>query len=163
MQEIPAAAAKSQQMGSSCGKILGTVFSPLFNAFGRGHHHTAGAAAVATVKSTCEDEEQKEDAAAGKENAAAAEDATGAAYEQHHAPHPPPSEVPEASESEYDEDEAEEEYADFDPLVFIKSLPPLESCAPRFRQALLPRQTRQCKRKVGRRLAMNHLGPVADH
>lgn len=56
--------------------------------------------------------------------------------------------MPEAAESDYDEDEGEEEYVDFDPLAFIKTLPPLESCAPRFRSALLPRQTRQCKQKT---------------
>lgn len=68
-----------------------------------------------------------------------------AAHAHHHAHHPPAPEVPEAAESEYDDDEDE---LGFDPLLFIKSLPPLEQCIPRHRPALLPRQTRQCKLKT---------------
>lgn len=37
---------------------------------------------------------------------------------------------------------------EFDPYAFIKSLPPLEQCAPAWRRCLLPKQTRQCKRKT---------------
>ena len=36
----------------------------------------------------------------------------------------------------------------FDPYSFIKSLPPLENCVPAWRRALLPKQTRNCKRKT---------------
>ena len=133
----------------SCSKaVLGTVFSPLFRVFGHhGQHHApAGAAAAATTVVVCQEEEEEEQHEEdGKENAT---DAAHAHQHHHHAHHPPPPEVPEAAESDYEEDEDEEEYADFDPLVFIKSLPPLEQCTPKFRQALLPRQTRQCKRKV---------------
>jgi CTD small phosphatase-like protein 2 len=45
-------------------------------------------------------------------------------------------------------DEEVEEYMEFDPYAFIKSLPPLEQCAPTWRRALLPKQTRNCKRKT---------------
>lgn len=36
----------------------------------------------------------------------------------------------------------------FDTYSFIKSLPPLEDCVPAWRRALLPKQTRNCKRKT---------------
>lgn len=48
--------------------------------------------------------------------------------------------APEADE----EEEEESEYLEFDPLLFIKQLPPLEVCVPLHRQPLLPRQTRTC-------------------
>ena len=67
--------------------------------------------------------------------------------QQHHHPHtahhchPPPPEVPEAAESELDEeeegDEDDDEYTEFDPLLFIKTLPPLEQCIPKYRQVAL--------------------------
>ena len=41
-----------------------------------------------------------------------------------------------------------DDYMEFDPYAFIKSLPPLEQCAPTWRRALLPKQTRNCKRKT---------------
>ncbi|MEW5298191.1 MAG: hypothetical protein WDW36_001342 [Sanguina aurantia] len=47
-------------------------------------------------------------------------------------------------EQEGEEDEEEE----FDPLLFMKSLPPLEDCVSRWRTPLLPRQTRTCARKT---------------
>jgi hypothetical protein len=47
-----------------------------------------------------------------------------------------------------DEEQEEVEYMEFDPYAFIKSLPPLEQCAPTWRRALLPKQTRNCKRKT---------------
>jgi len=52
------------------------------------------------------------------------------------------------------EDECDEVCIDFDPYTFIKNLPPLKQVVPRWRCSLLPRQTRQCKRKtLVRRLA----------
>lgn len=47
-------------------------------------------------------------------------------------------------------EESEEEYdLEFDPLLFIKRLPPLEQCVPVRRTSfLLPRQTRRSKRKT---------------
>lgn len=48
--------------------------------------------------------------------------------------------APEADE----EEEEESEFLEFDPLLFIKQLPPLEACVPPHRSALLPRQTRTC-------------------
>ncbi|XP_042048731.1 CTD small phosphatase-like protein 2 [Salvia splendens] len=42
------------------------------------------------------------------------------------------------------EDEAAEEYDDFDPYFFIKNLPDLSSVVPTFRPLLLPKQTRSC-------------------
>lgn len=45
-------------------------------------------------------------------------------------------------------EEEVDEYMEFDPYAFIKSLPPLEQCAPTWRRALLPKQTRNCKRKT---------------
>lgn len=47
-----------------------------------------------------------------------------------------------------DEEEYDEECIDFDPYAFIKNLPPLKQVVPRWRRSLLPRQTRQCKRKT---------------
>lgn len=47
-----------------------------------------------------------------------------------------------------DEEDYEEECIDFDPYAFIKNLPPLKQVVPRWRRSLLPRQTRQCKRKT---------------
>jgi len=37
--------------------------------------------------------------------------------------------------------------ADFDPFYFIKTLPPLHECVPDFREILLPKQTRQMRRR----------------
>ena len=42
----------------------------------------------------------------------------------------------------------DEDSLEFDPYAFIKSLPPLDQCAPAWRRSLLPKQTRQCKRKT---------------
>lgn len=47
-----------------------------------------------------------------------------------------------------EEDEHEDDTLDFDPFVFIRNLPPLELCIPKYRSPLLPKQTRQCKRKT---------------
>ncbi len=78
-----------------------------------------------------------------------AAESPAAARHPHHAHHPAPPEVPEAAESELeDELDDEEEYVEFDPLLFIKTLPPLEQCIPKYRPVLLPRQTRQCKLKT---------------
>ena len=46
------------------------------------------------------------------------------------------------------DDECDEVCIDFDPYTFIKNLPPLKHVVPRWRRSLLPRQTRQCKRKT---------------
>ncbi|PNW78830.1 hypothetical protein CHLRE_09g391541v5 [Chlamydomonas reinhardtii] len=51
----------------------------------------------------------------------------------------------EAGEDEEEEDE--EEFVEFDPLLFIKQLPPLEQCVPAHRPALLPKQTRAMARR----------------
>lgn len=106
----------------------------------------------------------------------------GHGHVRHHALHPPPPEVPEAAESELDEDvgggislrghghgagevsddsgggedEAEvgeeededDDFTEFDPLLFIRMLPPLEECVPKYRPVLLPRKTRKCKLKT---------------
>ena len=47
-----------------------------------------------------------------------------------------------------DDEDCEEVCIDFDPYTFIKNLPPLKQVVPRWRRSLLPRQTRQCKRKT---------------
>lgn len=52
-----------------------------------------------------------------------------------HHPHPLP----------HLQEEEEEEYLEFDPLLFIKQLPPLEQCIKPHRPALLPRRTRACR------------------
>ena len=54
----------------------------------------------------------------------------------------------EARQEEGDVDVDVDDYMEFDPYAFIKSLPPLEQCAPTWRRALLPKQTRNCKRKT---------------
>lgn len=46
------------------------------------------------------------------------------------------------------DEDFDEECIDFDPYAFIKNLPPLKQVVPRWRRSLLPRQTRQCKRKT---------------
>jgi CTD small phosphatase-like protein 2 len=42
----------------------------------------------------------------------------------------------------------EDEYDYFDPLLFMKNLPPLERCIAQNRPTLLPKQTRRCKQKT---------------
>ncbi|KAL6762769.1 HAD-like domain-containing protein [Haematococcus lacustris] len=71
-------------------------------------------------------------------------------------PHyPPHHQVPEAIEhtlppgatvEEVEEEEAD--FIDFDPLLFIKSLPPLEQVVPKQRQVILPKKPRHCKQKT---------------
>lgn len=66
----------------------------------------------------------------------------------HHGEH---SVIPEAVEHELPPDasaEEELEYMDFDPLLFIKLLPPLDQVVPKHRPPLLPRKTRLCKQKT---------------
>ncbi|KAG2437330.1 hypothetical protein HXX76_005987 [Chlamydomonas incerta] len=53
----------------------------------------------------------------------------------------------EAGEDEEEDEEEEEEFVEFDPLLFIKQLPPLEQCVPLHRPALLPKQTRAMARR----------------
>ncbi|PNH04189.1 CTD small phosphatase-like protein 2 [Tetrabaena socialis] len=53
----------------------------------------------------------------------------------------------EAEEEGDDDEEEDEAYLEFDPLVFIKQLPPLESCVPPHRPTLLPKQTRAMARR----------------
>ncbi|GLI62327.1 hypothetical protein VaNZ11_004934 [Volvox africanus] len=50
-------------------------------------------------------------------------------------------------EEDLEEEDDEEGLMEFDPLVFIKQLPPLESCVPQHRPTLLPRQTRTMARR----------------
>ncbi|BDA42174.1 probable CTD small phosphatase-like protein 2 at C-terminar half [Coccomyxa sp. Obi] len=58
-------------------------------------------------------------------------------------------ELEEAGAAKYvEEEEYDGECIDFDPYAFIKNLPPLKQVVPRWRRSLLPRQTRQCKRKT---------------
>ncbi len=45
-------------------------------------------------------------------------------------------------------EEADDECLDFDPLLFIKRLPPLERCVPPRRDFLLPKKTRRSKQKT---------------
>ncbi|GLC42070.1 hypothetical protein PLESTM_001282700 [Pleodorina starrii] len=55
----------------------------------------------------------------------------------------PSSQQQQPQQVEEDDDEDDDEgLMEFDPLLFIKQLPPLESCAPPHRQVLLPLQTR---------------------
>lgn len=42
------------------------------------------------------------------------------------------------------EDDEFEDFDDFDPYLFIKTLPDLSTVVPTFRQMLLPKQTRSC-------------------
>lgn len=42
------------------------------------------------------------------------------------------------------EDDEFEDYDDFDPYLFIKTLPDLSTVVPTFRRMLLPKQTRSC-------------------
>lgn len=42
------------------------------------------------------------------------------------------------------EDDEIEDFDDFDPYLFIKTLPDLSKVVPTFRQMLLPKQTRSC-------------------
>eukprot|EP00195_Chlamydomonas_chlamydogama_P008754 CAMPEP_0202897184 /NCGR_PEP_ID=MMETSP1392-20130828/6012_1 /ASSEMBLY_ACC=CAM_ASM_000868 /TAXON_ID=225041 /ORGANISM="Chlamydomonas chlamydogama, Strain SAG 11-48b" /LENGTH=427 /DNA_ID=CAMNT_0049582761 /DNA_START=1470 /DNA_END=2753 /DNA_ORIENTATION=- len=124
--------------------VLETVFSPLFSAFHRGAQHSNHVPAtngdVKLLKGP--DVEDSQENVQPSHNPHA---------NGHHAHHPPPPEVPEAAESEYEEADAEEQEEDvmeFDPLLFIKTLPPLENCIPKYRNAILPRKTRQCKQKT---------------
>ncbi|KAK9812454.1 hypothetical protein WJX73_000916 [Symbiochloris irregularis] len=48
----------------------------------------------------------------------------------------------------FDDEDMDGEEEAFDPYAFIKGLPPLALCTPPWRRSLLPRQTRQCKRKT---------------
>jgi CTD small phosphatase-like protein 2 len=45
-------------------------------------------------------------------------------------------------------DDDVDDFVEFDPLLFIKRLPPLERCVPPRRDFLLPRQTRRSKQKT---------------
>lgn len=68
---------------------------------------------------------------------------------------------------EEDDESSEEEFADFDAYAFIRSLPPLEQCVPKYRKTLLPRQTRRGKQKtlvldLDETLVHSQLRPVAD-
>ncbi|GFH22942.1 FCP1 homology domain-containing protein, partial [Haematococcus lacustris] len=53
---------------------------------------------------------------------------------------------PGATVEEVEEEEAD--FIDFDPLLFIKSLPPLEQVVPKQRQVILPKKPRHCKQKT---------------
>lgn len=46
--------------------------------------------------------------------------------------------------SDIPEDDEFEEFEDFDPYLFIKTLPELSTVVPTFRRLLLPKQTRSC-------------------
>lgn len=123
----PSASGEEQQ------PTKGTLFSPLYP---KGSNCTQNGAA-------CEAAEAHEGTWANENQCQELE------HNYHpHAHHPPPPEVPEAAESDYDEDESEDDCLSFDPLAFIRSLPSLEEVVPRFRKALLPKQTRQCKQKT---------------
>ncbi|KAL4443813.1 hypothetical protein ABPG75_011550 [Micractinium tetrahymenae] len=52
------------------------------------------------------------------------------------------------AEQEGGEEGCEAEYLEFDPLLFIKRLPPLERCVPPRRDFLLPTKTRRSKQKT---------------
>ena len=45
-------------------------------------------------------------------------------------------------------EDVDDECLDFDPLLFIKRLPPLERCVPPRREFLLPKKTRRSKQKT---------------
>lgn len=47
-----------------------------------------------------------------------------------------------------EEPEEDDDCQQFDPLLFIKSLPPLHLCVPQYREMLLPKQTRSCRKKT---------------
>mmetsp|Transcript_3598 Transcript_3598/g.10058 ORF Transcript_3598/g.10058 Transcript_3598/m.10058 type:complete len:448 (-) Transcript_3598:125-1468(-) len=123
--------------GRGSKSMLQTVFSPIFRVFGT-HGEGAGGGGGGSGSSGEDD--------AGEAGRGGTATRAGAAAP--HAHHPPAPEVPEAAESEYDDDEEDEGCVDFDPLLFIKTLPPLEQCIPQHRPMLLPRKTRQCKKKT---------------
>lgn len=146
--------------------MLEVVLSPLFSVFGRTHSHVQQAAAAAAptaaaamqvpvavqvlpAAAEATSTASTATAVAGSGTDAASAVVAAVAERTHHAHHPPPPEAPVAAESEVDEAEDDEvAELEFDPLLFIRSLPPLEHVVPRHRTALLPRKTRQCKRKT---------------
>eukprot|EP00798_Chlamydomonas_sp_ICE-L_P003902 gene3902-13972_t len=126
--EAPSTCEERKQEGSS-----GSVFSPAYKASSWGQQHVCS----------------KETAGANDDMGVDENKQPAQSHPQpHHHHHPSQPEVPEAAESDYDEDEDDADCLDFDPLAFIKSLPSLELCVPKFRNMLLPKQTRQCKRKT---------------
>uniref|UniRef100_A0A383VDZ1 FCP1 homology domain-containing protein n=1 Tax=Tetradesmus obliquus TaxID=3088 RepID=A0A383VDZ1_TETOB len=92
----------------------------LYHPHGHGHHAPAGAA---------------------DNNGAPGADAAAAAALQQHRAGATSGGSDESDDADYDDD-------DFDPLVFIGTLGPVEHYALPGRQPLLPRQTRQCKQKT---------------
>lgn len=78
---------------------------------------------------------QQQPEAAQEGSAAEPSTSTGAAAQ--------PAAAPAAARQQADE---EDDGIDFDPLLFIKQLPGLETCIPKVRSTILPKKTRTCKR-----------------
>ncbi|KAI7838366.1 hypothetical protein COHA_007823 [Chlorella ohadii] len=60
----------------------------------------------------------------------------------------PAAAAQQAQQAQQQAEEADDECLDFDPLLFIKRLPPLERCVPPRRDFLLPKKTRRSKQKT---------------
>ncbi|GAX80610.1 hypothetical protein CEUSTIGMA_g8045.t1 [Chlamydomonas eustigma] len=136
-----------QQKGKSMLSQAAACFSPLFGVFQRATTVVASedvASATATGDISCCQ------LSGVDENRNERQKVLNVGSAIHRAHHPAPPEVPEAAESDLDEeeDEGDDDFVEFDPLLFIKTLPPLEQCIPKYRPALLPKQTRQCKLKT---------------
>lgn len=56
--------------------------------------------------------------------------------------------APPAQQAQQQAEEVDDECLDFDPLLFIKRLPPLERCVPPRHDFLLPKKTRRSKQKT---------------
>jgi len=132
----------------------GGVFSPVFQVLQRVlHRHQEQPAEAAEVHAAEVAAQEPQPCAEAPQLSTEDETSGQQAHQPHHEhAHHHHEQIPEAVEHELPPDaeaqEEEDDYFDFDPLIFIKSLPPLEQVIPKYRTCILPRKTRQCKQKT---------------